>query len=288
MNRAHSKHIVVVDDEPDYVRLIADTLRRAGFRVTVFTDAREANELVIRDADGVDLVVTDVMMNHLSEGFDLARLLRTHPKTRKIPTVILTGVRETYDVASEVGADWYPCDAFLEKPVEAHDLVRIVCSILEVEAPHELQGDRSKGGTEVVMTEDALVRALVVEDDPDYAALLAGMLQDAGYSVRTALDGECALKEVRAQRPDVITLDIQMPRKSGLLFYRQLKSNPEFRAIPVVVVTGITRDDRDTEVFVHTFLEVEHLPSPAAYIEKPVGADELLGTVRASLQAETR
>ena len=53
-----------------------------------------------------------------------------------------------------------------------------------------------------------------------------------------------------------------------------------------VIVTGITRDDRETEVFVHTFLEIEHLPSPAAYLDKPVEANQLLGTVRASLQAK--
>ena len=137
-------------------------------------------------------------------------------------------------------------------------------------------------------TDDPLVNALVVEDDLDYATLLASMLQQDGYSVRTALDGERALAVVCAQRPDIITLDLQMPLKSGLLFYRQLKSNREFREIPVVVVTGITRDDREMEIFVHTFLKVGHLPAPAAYLEKPVKPHELRRTVRASLLTHTR
>lgn len=288
MTRTHTEHIVVVDDDPDYALLTAGTLRDAGFRVSVVHDAREASNLVIRDANTVNLVIADVMMDYLSEGFDLARSLRAHPRTRKLPIVLLTGVREIYDVATQVGEDWYPCDAFLEKPVEAGDLVRTVCSVLAIKMPHAWQQGESKGGTEMETTDYVLMNALVVEDDPDYAALLAGMLRDGGYTVRTAPDGECALEEVRKQRPDIITLDIQMPRKSGVFFYRQLKSAPEFRGIPVVIVTGITRDDRDTEVFVHTFLEVEHLPSPAAYLEKPVEANKLLGTVRASLHSEGR
>jgi CheY-like chemotaxis protein len=131
MNATDMKHIVVVDDEPDYAQLTANILRDAGFRVTTLSGAREASELVIRDADSVDLVITDVMMGHLSEGFDLARLLRTKPETRNIPTVIVSGVREICDVATVAGEDWYPCDVFLEKPVEPHELVETVCSILK-------------------------------------------------------------------------------------------------------------------------------------------------------------
>jgi len=61
-------------------------------------------------------------------------------------------------------------------------------------------------------------RVLVVEDEPDFAAFMASLLCGLGYSVVTARDGEEALSQVQACPPDAITLDIQMPRKSGLLF----------------------------------------------------------------------
>ena len=128
--------------------------------------------------------------------------------------------------------------------------------------------------------DDRETKVLVVEDDPDQAALLASMLRDGGFCVWTVMDGEHALREVRNRRPDVVTLDLQMPRKSGLLFYRQLKSDPEFRDVPVVVVSGIIQADRDTENFVQAFLEAEHVPAPNAYLEKPVGTGELLEAVR--------
>ena len=72
------------------------------------------------------------------------------------------------------------------------------------------------------------------------------------------------------------TLDIQMPRKTGILFFRQMRSQPSFRNLPVVVITGLTAGDRDMETFIHSFLDVEHLPMPNAYLEKPVEADRLL------------
>ena len=77
----------------------------------------------------------------------------------------------------------------------------------------------------------------------------------------------------------MITLDIQMPRKTGILFFREMKSTPTLRNVPVVVVTGLTAGDPDMGTFIHSFLDVEHLPRPDAYLEKPVDIDELLATV---------
>jgi len=120
---------------------------------------------------------------------------------------------------------------------------------------------------------------LVVEDEPDYAALLSSILAGAGYSVQTAYNGEDALAEAHQRRPDVITLDIQMPRKSGALFYRTIKNEEEFRNTPVVVITGLTRNDTDMAHLIRSFLEPDHLPHPQAYIEKPVDGVKLLQTV---------
>jgi CheY-like chemotaxis protein len=128
------------------------------------------------------------------------------------------------------------------------------------------------------------VAALVIEDERDYAELLATLLEEDGYSVEYAVDGIDALGRVRDRKPDVITLDIQMPRNSGAQFYRELKSDPKYAEIPVVVVTGITRDDRDMETFVRAFLEVEHLPLPDAYLEKPVDNQVFLRVVGDALR----
>jgi CheY-like chemotaxis protein len=100
-------------------------------------------------------------------------------------------------------------------------------------------------------------------------------LTHQGYTVTTADNGEVGLKMVREAPPDAITLDLQMPEKSGLHFYREMKSHDAFRQIPVIVITGVTRGDPDTKNFVRSFLEVDHLPPPDAYIEKPFADQDL-------------
>lgn len=129
---------------------------------------------------------------------------------------------------------------------------------------------------------------LVVDDEPDFAALLQSILEKAGYAVGKAYNGEDALVDVRKTRPDLITLDIRMPRESGLLFYRKLKRDKTLQGIPVVVVTGLTRGDKDMENIIHAFLEPDNLPHPEAYVEKPVDGPRLLKAVNEVLASAAR
>ncbi|MEW6366199.1 MAG: response regulator [Acidobacteriota bacterium] len=128
---------------------------------------------------------------------------------------------------------------------------------------------------------------LVVDDDPDFVAYVKTVLEADGISVAAAYDGEDALEQVREEPPDLVTLDIQMPRKTGVLFYRQMKAEERLRAIPVIVVTGLRRMDLYAAPFIQAFFEVEHrkLPVPEAYLDKPVSREELVKTVREYLAA---
>ena len=128
--------------------------------------------------------------------------------------------------------------------------------------------------------ETPMKHVLVIDDEPDFSTLLAWTLENDGFDVATANSTEQALLMVELHKPDLITLDIQMPRRSGLLFYRLLMSDPSRHVIPVVVVTGLTRDDRELEGLIHDFLEVDHVPKPFAYLEKPVDGGELLRVAR--------
>ena len=118
---------------------------------------------------------------------------------------------------------------------------------------------------------------LVVEDVPDERSFLVSVLEDAGYTVKEAADGEEALSAVAEARPDLITLDITMPEKSGVAVYRKLKTDPEFKDIPVIVVTGLSSE---FEQFISSRKQV---PSPEGYVAKPVDHEELLRTVAAIL-----
>ena len=124
---------------------------------------------------------------------------------------------------------------------------------------------------------------LVIEDEPDFAALLRSILTKGGYTAATAYNWTDALKELEDNTPNLITLDINMPEKSGVFFYRDIKANRKFREIPIVVVTGLSRDDKDMENIVRSLMESEHVPHPEAYVEKPVDGPRFLRTVQEAL-----
>lgn len=118
---------------------------------------------------------------------------------------------------------------------------------------------------------------LVIDDEPDVRTYLATLLQDNGYSVATADDGEQGWQQVQKTKPDLITLDITMPEKSGVRFYRDMKENDEFKDVPIIIVTGVSGE---FENFISTRRKV---PAPEGYIRKPVDHKELLDKVSSLL-----
>ena len=125
---------------------------------------------------------------------------------------------------------------------------------------------------------DLAKNILVVDDVPDERGYLVTVLSDAGYNVAEAVDGAEALTQVAASKPDLITLDITMPEKSGVAVYRSLKTDDATKGIPIIVVTGVSDDFKE---FISSRRQV---PAPEGYISKPVDHEELLKTVEALLQ----
>ena len=121
---------------------------------------------------------------------------------------------------------------------------------------------------------DDVKSILVVEDVPDERNFLTTLLEDAGYGVTEAADGEEAIAKIEASRPDLITLDITMPEKSGVAVYRRIKEEESLKDIPVIIVTGISSDFKK---FISTRRQV---PPPEGYVSKPVDHEEFLKTVR--------
>jgi CheY-like chemotaxis protein len=76
-----------------------------------------------------------------------------------------------------------------------------------------------------------------------------------------------------------------MPRKTGVLFYRQMKSVPELRSIPVIVITGLRGLNDNSGPFVERFFEVDKLPVPDAFLGKPLEKETFLSVVKAKLGA---
>jgi two-component system cell cycle response regulator DivK len=122
------------------------------------------------------------------------------------------------------------------------------------------------------MADDAKT-VLVVDDEPDARDFLATVLEDNGYATVLAKDGNEAISILEAGAPDLVTLDITMPEKSGVAVYRKLKESDELKSIPVIIVTGVSGE---FEKFISTRRQV---PPPEGYVSKPVDHEQFLKMV---------
>lgn len=114
------KTVLIVDDDPVFVEAASLVLES---RYTVLT-ARNGTTALREVADHAPhLIILDVMMDHPSEGFDVARALYADPGTRGIPVMMLTGVDQIYNYRMETEENWVPCVRYLEKPVTPEQLL---------------------------------------------------------------------------------------------------------------------------------------------------------------------
>lgn len=132
------------------------------------------------------------------------------------------------------------------------------------------------------MTENqpAKKKILIVDDEPSVITYLETLLQDNGYETISAADGKIGLEKLRGERPDLVTLDISMPEKSGVRFYRDVKEDPELAKIPVVIVTAVTGEAGDPEPFKKFISTRRQVPPPEGFIAKPIEREELLTTIK--------
>jgi DNA-binding response OmpR family regulator len=116
-------------------------------------------------------------------------------------------------------------------------------------------------------------KILIVDDEPDVVRYLTVLLENNGFSTVGAVDGRDGLDKAKSEHPDLIVLDISMPKESGIKMYRNLHDTKELSGIPVVMLTGVSRE---FERFISTRKLVD---PPAAYFEKPVDDKELLAKI---------
>jgi len=126
---------------------------------------------------------------------------------------------------------------------------------------------------------DGKKKILVIDDEPDERIYLATLLEDNGYDTDMAEDGSEGLEKAREYDPDLITLDITMPEKSGVEFYREIRDDPQLSNTPIVVVTGVTGLGGRAEEF-HKYLATrKQTHPPEGFIPKPVDQQKLLETI---------
>ena len=122
-------------------------------------------------------------------------------------------------------------------------------------------------------------KLLVVDDDPMLIIYLKTLLEDNGYEVISAKDGNEGLEKTKKEKPDAITLDLLMPGKTGIKMFHDLRKDESLKSIPIIVVTGIATEYQGFSNF-KDFLSKHKIPAPEAYLEKPINEKEFLSTLR--------
>ncbi|MFC1836701.1 response regulator [Thermodesulfobacteriota bacterium] len=125
-------------------------------------------------------------------------------------------------------------------------------------------------------------KILVVDDEPDMVAFLTTLLEDNGYETITAYDGEEALEKAKTEKPDLVSLDLLMPNKTGIKMFRELRKDTALAEIPVVMVTGFAKDDVPQMDF-KKWIQERAIKSPEGYIEKPVDKEVFLDTIKKAI-----
>ncbi|MFI5117369.1 MAG: response regulator [Terriglobales bacterium] len=122
-------------------------------------------------------------------------------------------------------------------------------------------------------------KILVVDDEPDVVAYVERFLEDHGFDVISASDGKQGFAKAKAELPDLIVLDIVMPKDTGVRMYRDLYEDAETRHIPVVMLTGVSHE------FKRFISSRRQVPAPAGYFEKPADLNKMLERIEEILSS---
>jgi CheY-like chemotaxis protein len=118
-------------------------------------------------------------------------------------------------------------------------------------------------------------RILLIDDDRVSQSMIKIGLRAANFEVISALDGQSALTELRFQRPDLIILDIHMPGMSGFEFLNEIKSNAEFKDIPVIIASA---NDNMQDMFISQGVK--------GYLVKPVDLKQLKNLISSCIKTD--
>jgi PAS domain S-box-containing protein len=245
--------VLLVEDHSSTRALIRSVLQRAGYEVLEARDGEEAVEVGENHGGPVHLLVTDVVLPRISGPQVAAQLSLRWPALRTLYTSGYTEHALNLQGARKAGL------AFLPKPFTVQGLACAVRNVLDDPAQAEPVGFEGRAKT-----------VLLIEDDLATREALAAALQDQGYAVASAPNGQEALARLReGQLPSVILLDLMMPVMDGWQFRAEQRRDARLAPVPVVIVTASGDVCQKAAAL-----------GAAGYLQKPVEMDELIAHVQ--------
>ena len=206
--QAHaSVQVLVIDDDANTRDLLTRSLAREGYSSAVAASGDEGLRLA-REMHPY-LIILDVLMPGM-DGWSVLAALKADAELCSIPVVVVS-MLDQHDTAYVLGAADY-----IVKPLSRNRLRQLVDRFCPSESK----------------------RVLVVDDDADMRNLLRQTLEKEHCQVAEAEDGLAALELLKTQTPDLILLDLEMPRMDGLTFAHEIRAHADWRTIPIVVITA--------------------------------------------------
>jgi len=244
----HAPRILVVEDDPDIASLIERNLTHVGYSVQTVGTGKAALDMVKRERP--DLVTLDIYLPDI-DGQEVLTTLKSDPETAHIPVIVVSVVSDGKESLEAGAID------FLSKPLEASRLIDAVSRVL-----------------------GHIGSILIVEDDLDTTTMLTESLQRAGYRVMVTGNGRQAIALARDDQPDLILLDLRLPRMDGVTILHHLKRSPKTAKIPVVIMTG--------SVTLDTVRRQQFLAMGAVdFLAKPFDVPTLINKIESVLNRES-
>ena len=253
--REGANPVLVVDDDPAARDLVQRFLTKEGFRVVCASGGEEGLRLARQLRPSA--ITLDVLMPGM-DGWTVLTALKADPDLCQIPVIMLT-ILDNQKLGHALGAADY-----LTKPVDRGRLAALLKKYHKDDARHAI---------------------LVVDDEASMRDIMRRSLATSGWTVTEAENGRVALQSVAKDKPALILLDLMMPEMDGFEFLAELRQNPEWRAIPVVVVTAKELSEVDRQFLSGAMLlsgRVKRVLQKGAYSQ-----DDLLREVRDLVAAHT-
>jgi two-component system phosphate regulon response regulator PhoB len=127
---------------------------------------------------------------------------------------------------------------------------------------------------------DSAKKVLIVDDELDVRIYVRTLFETSGYSPIVTRNGTEGLQKAKELSPDLIILDVMMPEAGGVTMYRELKTDPQLKSIPVIMLTAVGEKSFSHYLKMLNIKIGDPIPQPEAYMEKPLDHEELLKLAR--------
>ncbi len=204
------KRILVIDDDPDAVYLLQENLNQNEFEIIGRLNGQEG--LRAAREQGPHAILLDIVMPG-TDGWQVLHDLKADPVTCNIPVILLTIV-DNKPLGFQLGAA-----AYLLKPLDAAEVRN---------ALHHL----------ISSSDHMPKQVLVIDDDPNVLDMVRQSLPESDFNLESALDGEAGLRAIEAKRPDILLLDLLMPRMDGFEVIERLRDDPKTHDMPIIVISA--------------------------------------------------